>query len=76
MTSTADVVVATTGVRGLIRPEWIRPGQIVFALAAAHALAKRAGPEELLPDALNLETHRVVTAAVRAAAVEPVSSAL
>lgn len=125
----ADVVVATTGVRGLIRPEWIRPGQIVFALsnpdseiepglalergaafaadgkginnvaafpglfkgaleagvprftdgmlvAAAHALAKRAGPEELLPDPLNLETHRVVTAAVRAAAVEPVSSAL
>lgn len=125
----ADVIVATTGVRGLIRPEWIRPGQIVFALsnpdaeiepglaldrgaafaadgkginnvaafpglfkgaleagvpaftdgmlvAAAHALAQRAGPEELLPDPLNLETHRAVTAAVRAAAVEPVSSVL
>ena len=125
----ADIVVATTGVRGLIKPEWVRPGQIVFALsnpdaeiepsaalergavfaadgkginnvaafpglfkgaleaaatrftddmlvAAAHALAHRAGPEELLPDPLNLETHRVVTAAVRAAAIEPVSTAL
>jgi malate dehydrogenase (oxaloacetate-decarboxylating) len=125
----ADVVVATTGVRGLIRPEWVRPGQIIFALsnpdseiepmvalergavfaadgksinnvaafpglfkgaleagvprftdamlvAAAHALARRAGPEELLPDPLTLETHRAVTAAVRAAGVEPVSSAL
>lgn len=125
----ADVVVATTGVRGLIRPEWVRPGQIVFALsnpdaeiepmaalergavfaadgkginnvaafpglfkgaleaaaprftdgmlvAAAHALAKRAGAEELLPDPLNLETHRAVTAAVRLAATEPVSTAI
>jgi malate dehydrogenase (oxaloacetate-decarboxylating) len=125
----ADIVVATTGVRGLIKPEWVRAGQIVFALsnpdaeieplvalergavfaadgkginnvaafpglfkgaleaaaprftdgmlvAAAQALAKRAGPEELLPDPLNLETHRAVTAAVRAAAVEPVSTAL
>jgi malate dehydrogenase (oxaloacetate-decarboxylating) len=125
----ADIVVATTGVRGLIRPEWVRPGQIIFALsnpdaeieplvalergavfaadgkginnvaafpglfkgaleagatrftdgmlvAAARALAKRSGPEELLPDPLNLETHRAVTAAVRAAAVEPVSTAL
>ena len=125
----ADVIVATTGVKGLIRPEWVRPGQIVFALsnpdaeidpmvalergavfaadgkginnvaafpglfegaleaaatrftdgmlvAAAHALAKRAGPEELLPDPLNLETHRAVTAAVRQAAIEPVSTAL
>jgi malate dehydrogenase (oxaloacetate-decarboxylating) len=125
----ADIVVATTGVRGLIKPEWVRPGQIVFALsnpdaeieplvalergaafaadgkginnvaafpglfkgaleagaarftdgmlvAAARALAKKAGPEELLPDPLNLETHRAVTAAVRAAAVEPVSTAL
>jgi malate dehydrogenase (oxaloacetate-decarboxylating) len=123
----ADVVVATTGVRGLIKPEWIRPGQVIFALsnpdaeiepgialergaafaadgkginnvaafpglfkgaleggatqftdgmlvAAAHALAKRAGADELLPDPLNLETHRAVTAAVRAASVEPVSS--
>ncbi|MDH5177329.1 MAG: NADP-dependent malic enzyme [Gammaproteobacteria bacterium] len=125
----ADVIVATTGVKGLIKPEWVRPGQIVFALsnpdaeidpmvalergavfaadgkginnvaafpglfegaleaaatrftdgmlvAAAHALAKRAGPEELLPDPLNLETHRAVTAAVRQAAIEPVSTAL
>ena len=125
----ADIVVATTGVSGLIKPEWVRPGQIIFALsnpdpeiepvvalergavfaadgkginnvaafpglfkgaleagasrftdgmlvAAAHALARRAGPEELLPDPLNLETHRVVTAAVRAAAVEPVFSSL
>ena len=123
----ADVIVATTGVRGLIKPEWVRPGQIIFALsnpdaeiepglaldrgaafaadgkginnvaafpglfkgaleagatrfsdgmlvAAAHALAQRAGPEELLPDPLDLETHRAVTAAVRAAAVEPMSS--
>jgi malate dehydrogenase (oxaloacetate-decarboxylating) len=125
----ADIIVATTGVKGLIKPEWVRPGQIVFALsnpdaeieplvalergavfaadgkginnvaafpglfkgaleaaapkftdgmlvAAAHALAKRAGAEELLPDPLNLETHRVVTAAVRLAATEPVSTAL
>ncbi|HET7204814.1 MAG TPA: NAD(P)-dependent oxidoreductase [Steroidobacteraceae bacterium] len=125
----ADVVVATTGVKGLIKPEWVRPGQIIFALsnpdaeiepvvalergavfaadgksinnvaafpglfkgaleagatrftdgmlmAAATALARRAGPEELLPDPLNLETHRAVTAAVRAAGVEPVFSAL
>ena len=123
----ADVVVATTGVRGLIRPEWVRPGQIVFALsnpdaeiepvvalergavfaadgkginnvaafpglfkgaleaaatrftdgmlvAAAHALARQAGPEDLLPDPLDLQTHRAVTAAVRAAATEPVSN--
>ena len=125
----ADVVVATTGVKGLIKPDWVRPGQIVFALsnpdaeiepmvalergavfaadgkginnvaafpglfkgaleagvprftdemlvAAAHALAKRAGPEELLPDPLNLDTHRAVTAAVRAAGIGQVSIAL
>jgi malate dehydrogenase (oxaloacetate-decarboxylating) len=125
----SDVVVATTGVRGLIRPEWIRPGQVVFALsnpdseiepmvalergasfaadgksinnvaafpglfrgaleagaprftdgmlvAAAHALARQAGPDELLPNPLNLETHQAVTAAVRAAGAEPVFSAL
>ena len=29
----ADVIVATTGVKGLIKPEWVRPGQIVFALS-------------------------------------------
>lgn len=29
----ADVVISTTGVRGLIRPEWVRPGQIILALS-------------------------------------------
>jgi len=29
----ANVVIATTGVRGLIKPEMIRPGQIIFALS-------------------------------------------
>lgn len=29
----ADVVVATTGRRGLIKPEWVRPGQIILALS-------------------------------------------
>ncbi len=29
----ADIVIATTGVRGLIRPEWIRPGQVILALS-------------------------------------------
>jgi malate dehydrogenase (oxaloacetate-decarboxylating) len=29
----ADVVIATTGVRGLIRPEWVRSGQLIFALS-------------------------------------------
>jgi hypothetical protein len=29
----ADVVIATTGVRGLIKPEWVRTGQIIFALS-------------------------------------------
>jgi malate dehydrogenase (oxaloacetate-decarboxylating) len=117
----ADVIVATTGARGLIKPEWVRRGQIIFALsnpdaeiepsvalergaafaadgkginnvaafpglfkgaleagvphftdamlvAAAGALANRAGKDELLPDPLNRETHSVVTAAVREAA--------
>jgi malate dehydrogenase (oxaloacetate-decarboxylating) len=125
----SDVVVATTGVRGLIKPEWVRPGQVVFALsnpdaeiepmtalergaafaadgkginnvaafpglfrgaleagarrftdgmlvAAAHALARQAGPDELLPNPLHVETHQAVTAAVRAAGAEPVSSSL
>lgn len=30
---TCDVVIATTGVAGLIKPEWVREGQIVFALS-------------------------------------------
>ena len=29
----SDVVIATTGVRGLIRPEWVRRGQLIFALS-------------------------------------------
>ncbi len=28
-----DVVVATTGVKGLIKPEWVRKGQMIFALS-------------------------------------------
>jgi malate dehydrogenase (oxaloacetate-decarboxylating) len=125
----ADVVVATTGVKNLIKPEWVRPGQIIFALsnpdaeidplialergavfaadgkginnvsgfpglfkgaleagvprftdamlvAAATALSQLATPGELLPDSLDIQTHRAVTAAVRAAALEPVSTSL
>jgi malate dehydrogenase (oxaloacetate-decarboxylating) len=29
----ADIVIATTGVRGLIPPQWVRPGQIILALS-------------------------------------------
>jgi malate dehydrogenase (oxaloacetate-decarboxylating) len=29
----ADIVIATTGVKGLIRPEWVRPGQLILALS-------------------------------------------
>jgi malate dehydrogenase (oxaloacetate-decarboxylating) len=29
----ADIVIATTGVKGLIRPEMIRPGQVILALS-------------------------------------------
>jgi len=29
----ADIVIATTGVKGLIRPEWVRRGQIILALS-------------------------------------------
>jgi len=29
----ADIVVATTGVKGLINPDWVRPGQIILALS-------------------------------------------
>ena len=29
----ADIVIATTGVRGLIKPEWVRPGQMILALS-------------------------------------------
>jgi len=31
--ASCDVVVATTGVKGLIRPEWVRPGQVIMALS-------------------------------------------
>lgn len=31
--SKADLVIATTGVPGLIRPEWIRSGQVILALS-------------------------------------------
>ncbi len=117
----SDVVIATTGVRGLIRPEWVRKGQLILALsnpdaeiepiqalergaafaadgksinnvsgfpglfkgaleararrftddmlmAAANTLSQLAGTEALLPDPLDLEAHRRVTAAVRDAA--------
>lgn len=30
---TADIVIATTGQPGLIRPEMVRPGQVIFALS-------------------------------------------
>jgi len=29
----ADIVLATTGVKGLIRPEWVRSGQVILALS-------------------------------------------
>jgi malate dehydrogenase (oxaloacetate-decarboxylating) len=31
--ATCDVVIATTGVKGLIKPEMVRPGQIILALS-------------------------------------------
>ena len=117
----ADIVVATTGARGLIRPETVRKGQIILALsnpdpeiepalaiqhgaaiaadgkginnvlgfpglfkgalaaratrftdamllAAARKIAELAKGEDLVPDALDLELHKAVTAAVAAAA--------
>jgi malate dehydrogenase (oxaloacetate-decarboxylating) len=121
----ADIVLATTGVKGLIRPEWVRPGQVILALsnpdpeieplvarergaafaadgkginnvlafpglfkgalsarvdkfsdamlmAAADAIAQLARGDELVPDPLDKAVHERVTAAVRAAAAEPV----
>ena len=117
----ADIVIATTGVRGLIKPEMVRKGQIIMALsnpdpeiepalaiqqgaafaadgkginnvlgfpglfkgalvaraprftdamllAAARKIAELAKGEDLVPDALDLELHKAVTAAVAAAA--------
>ena len=29
----ADIVIATTGVKGLIKPEWVRSGQVILALS-------------------------------------------
>jgi malate dehydrogenase (oxaloacetate-decarboxylating) len=29
----ADIIIATTGVRGLIKPEWVRAGQVILALS-------------------------------------------
>ena len=125
----ADIVIATTGRKGLIRPESIRAGQIILALsnpdpeieplvaiehgaalaadgkginnvlgfpglfrgaldagakrfsdemliAAAHAIARQAGPGDLVPDPLDPEVHAAVAAAVRAAAAETVATAL
>jgi malic enzyme len=45
-------------------------------VAASLTLARLAGPEDLLPNPLDLEVHAAVTAAVRAAATEPVSGVL
>ncbi len=117
----ADSVIATTGVKGLIRPEWVRRGQVILALsnpdpeieplvarergaafaadgkginnvlafpglfkgalsarathfsdpmlmAAAHAIARQAHGEELVPDPLDKSVHERVAAAVREAA--------
>ena len=33
----ADIVIATTGVKGLIKPEWVRRGQLIFALSNPEA---------------------------------------
>jgi malate dehydrogenase (oxaloacetate-decarboxylating) len=116
-----DVVIATTGVRGLIDPSLVRPGQVILALsnpdpeidpvvalergaafaadgkginnvlgfpglfrgaldaratqftdamltAAAHAIARLAPHDDLVPDALDPAVHAAVAAAVMAAA--------
>lgn len=39
----ADIIIATTGVKGLIKPEMVRPGQIILALSNPEA--------EIAPDA-------------------------
>lgn len=43
--ATSDIIIATTGVQGLIKPEMIRPGQIILALSNPHAEIQ---PEEAL----------------------------
>ncbi|QQR79406.1 MAG: NAD-dependent malic enzyme [Deltaproteobacteria bacterium] len=45
MMKKADVIVATTGQSGLIKPEWVRKGQIILALSNPY-------PEISIPDAL------------------------
>jgi malate dehydrogenase (oxaloacetate-decarboxylating) len=35
--ATSDIVIATTGVAGLITPDMVRPGQIILALSNPHA---------------------------------------
>ena len=113
----ADFVIATSGVKNLIKPEWVRDGQVILALsnpdpeieptlalesgaafaadgkginnvlgfpglfkgalaakartftremllAAAHTLAELAGPDDLVPDALDTNVHDKVAAAV------------
>ncbi|HET7396281.1 MAG TPA: malic enzyme-like NAD(P)-binding protein [Gammaproteobacteria bacterium] len=37
MMQKADIVIATTGVKGLIKPEWIHKGQLIFALSNPEA---------------------------------------
>jgi malate dehydrogenase (oxaloacetate-decarboxylating) len=37
MMQKADIVIATTGVKGLIKPEWVRKGQLIFALSNPEA---------------------------------------
>jgi malate dehydrogenase (oxaloacetate-decarboxylating) len=117
--SRADFVIATSGVKNLIKPEWVRPGQVVLALSnpdpeiepilaleqgaafaadgkginnvlgfpglfkgalaakatsfsqemllvAARTLADLAGPNDLVPNALDKEVHDKVAAAVAA----------
>ena len=113
----ADFVIATSGVKNLIRPEWVRDGQVILALSnpdpeieptlalergaafaadgkginnvlgfpglfkgalaaraktftremllvAAHTLAELAGPDDLVPNALDTDVHDKVAAAV------------
>lgn len=38
--ASADIIVATTGVQGLIKPEMVRPGQIILALSNPNAEIK------------------------------------
>ncbi|GBF31370.1 NAD-dependent malic enzyme [bacterium MnTg04] len=113
----ADFVIATSGVKNLIKPEWVRDGQVILALSnpdpeieptialeqgaafaadgkginnvlgfpglfkgalaararsftremllvAAHTLAELAGPDDLVPDALDIDVHDKVAEAV------------